>query len=696
MTHPRTAPAPLAAVAGSLGLCLSAAVLAGAPALAAPTSTPAADQARQQPVVVVMDHSGSMLNADADASGTTRVDAAKAATKDLIQAAPEGAELGLVAFGHRRAEDCTDNETVQPVGPVDKARLAPRVDALAAHGETPVSAALQQAADALEGKEKGTIVLVSDGQPSCDTPPACEVAESLEQQGLDLTVHTIGFRLAGDGRAQETLECIAEATGGTYTASEDAAQLTEQLTTRTKRALQGYEAAGTPITGGSSLAQAPLLLPGPATDTLASHARHEQIGHRLGTDDFADGDVKFYRVPVPEGYSPVLSATLVKSREERQAAGTSVVAVEAAPIGGRPDNACFSNRAYDAADPDVHETLPTAVWSARTAMEQALADPQRRAECLTEDGELVLAVAQETTNPVAQPSTVELLLSYEPIAVPAGSPDETRTQVPEPARTDPVAVVGGGSFDAAAPLTAGQTVSDTVLPGKTRYYRVDAQAGQSLAARMDVRGDAETAESVTAQLHNPLRELMALAHDGDPDAPPHRLFGTVHAREAQSMHASTLLPIDPRRRTQDVQDTDTGGSISVPGGQYVAVTRAYHDDAADEPLAFELTVDVTGQPQEAGPGFLTTAAQFRERFPDEAAAAPTAPSAAQSGPAAAPADGSADGSASPTAEAAPADRSESGGEDGGASPWAWALDALGLLAVAGGVVLTRRTGAERG
>lgn len=269
MTHPRTAPAPLAAVAGSLGLCLSAAVLAGAPALAAPTSTPAAGQARQQPVVVVMDHSGSMLNADADASGTTRVDAAKAATKDLIQAAPEGAELGLVTFGHR-----------------------------------------------------------------------------------------------------------------------------------------------------------------------------------LGTDDFADGDVKFYRVPVPARYSPV-------------------------------------------------------------------------------------------------------------------------------------------------------------LPGETHYYRVDAQAGQSLAARVDVRGDAETAESVTARLHNPLRELMALAHDGDPDAPPHRLFGTVHAREGQSMHASTLLPIDPRRRTQDVQDTDTGGSISVPGGQYVAVTRAYRDDAADEPLAFELTVDVTGQPQEAGGVVLT-------------------------------------------------------------------------------------------
>lgn len=198
MTHPRTAPAPLAAVAGSLGLCLSAAVLAGAPALAAPTSTPAAGQARQQPVVV-MDHSGSMLNADADADaeGTTRVDAAKAATKDLIRAAP---------------------------------------------GETPVSAALQQAADALEAKEKGTIVLVSDGQPSCDTPPACE----------------------------------------------DAAQLTEHLTTRTTRALHGYEAAGTPITGGSSLAEAPLLLPGPATDTLASHARPEQIGHRLGTDDFPD------------------------------------------------------------------------------------------------------------------------------------------------------------------------------------------------------------------------------------------------------------------------------------------------------------------------------------------------------------------------------------------------------------------------
>ncbi|GAA3789712.1 vWA domain-containing protein [Micrococcus endophyticus] len=264
MTHPRTAPAPLAAVAGSLGLCLSAAVLAGAPALAAPTSTPAADQARQQPVVV-MDHSGSMLNADADASGTTRVDAAKAATKDLIQAAPEGAELGLVTFGHRRAEDCTDIETIQPVGPVDKAALTAQVDALGARGETPISAALQQAADALEEKEKGTIVLVSDGQPSCDTPPACE----------------------------------------------DAAQLTEHLTTRTTRALHGYEAAGTPITGGSSLAEAPLLLPGPATDTLASHARPEQIGHRLGTDDFADGDV----TGLPQEAGPGFLTTAAQFRE---------------------------------------------------------------------------------------------------------------------------------------------------------------------------------------------------------------------------------------------------------------------------------------------------------------------------------------------------------------------------------------------
>ncbi|TFI45344.1 VWA domain-containing protein, partial [Micrococcus endophyticus] len=122
---------------------------------------------------------------------------------------PRGAELGLVTFGHRRAEDCTDIETIQPVGPVDKAALTAQVDALGARGETPISAALQQAADALEEKEKGTIVLVSDGQPSCDTPPACE----------------------------------------------DAAQLTEHLTTRTTRALHGYEAAGTPITGGSSLAE---------------------------------------------------------------------------------------------------------------------------------------------------------------------------------------------------------------------------------------------------------------------------------------------------------------------------------------------------------------------------------------------------------------------------------------------------------
>lgn len=162
-TSTRTAAGAVARL-GATGLTLSAAVLVPMPAHAV---TPTTSGDAENPVVVVMDYSGSMAEADADAAGTTRVDAAKAAAKDLVDAVPDGAPLGLVAYGHRTPEDCGDIETLQEVGPADKDELKDRIDGLQALGETPIGAALEQAADALEGTAgKASIVLVSDGQPS--------------------------------------------------------------------------------------------------------------------------------------------------------------------------------------------------------------------------------------------------------------------------------------------------------------------------------------------------------------------------------------------------------------------------------------------------------------------------------------------------------------------------------------------------
>lgn len=696
MTHPRTAPAPLAAVAGSLGLCLSAAVLAGAPALAAPTSAPAADQARQQPVVVVMDHSGSMLNADADASGTTRVDAAKAATKDLIQAAPEGAELGLVTFGHRRAEDCTDIETIQPVGPVDKAALTAQVDALGARGETPISAALQQAAAALQGKEKGSIVLVSDGEPSCETPPACEVAESLERQGLDLTVHTIGFRLTGNSRAQETLECIAEATGGTYSAAEDAGQLTEQLTTQTTRAIQGYAAAGTPVTGGARYEDAPLLLPGQYRDELASHGRNVKLPELNGSR-FDRGNVKFYRIPMPQGYVPVLSATLAKTTEQAASEGGSLIAVQPLATPGNASNACFPFRSYHSAALDEGRGVPSTTWFETREVKRVMDDEKLRQECLTAEGDLVVAVYQETDLPTDAPTDLELLLAYEPVRGSEGAPALDPNGLRAPAPTEPTPVTGGASFNDALALEDGTTISDTLVPGEQRYYTIEAGVNQNVLTRLDFPQDAEDAGIVMAHLYNPLRERMRL---GDGGVPYHGGFavGTVDVTAGASSFNYLDKAIHPNRRLEYVNEM-AGDTISVAGRQYVVVSRKHEADAPATPLPFELTVATVGESAGPGPEYITTAAQFTEKFgrpgDDGQGAAPADGSAGEPAAAASPsADdqgaGSADASSDPSAEAPAAGAEEAGQTeqgDGGMPVWAWVLGGVGVLAVGAGGVL---------
>jgi Ca-activated chloride channel family protein len=48
------------------------------------------------------------------------------------------------------------------------------------YGETPIGFALQEAAEDLGDEGRRTVVLVSDGEPTCDPDP-CEVARDLSE-----------------------------------------------------------------------------------------------------------------------------------------------------------------------------------------------------------------------------------------------------------------------------------------------------------------------------------------------------------------------------------------------------------------------------------------------------------------------------------------------------------------------------------
>lgn len=160
--------------------------------------------------------------------GKPKIEIAREVVRDLVRDLPSDTELGLMAYGHRRKGDCEDIELLIPVGKVDKQAFVKTVDAIMPKGMTPITAALELAAEGLGYKEnKATVILVSDGLETCNADP-CAAAKNLEQLGVDFTAHVIAFDLTPE--ETEKLRCIAEATGGKFFPASDAASLKDALT----------------------------------------------------------------------------------------------------------------------------------------------------------------------------------------------------------------------------------------------------------------------------------------------------------------------------------------------------------------------------------------------------------------------------------------------------------------------------------
>ena len=174
------------------------------------------------------------------------------------------------------------------MGPLDAAGLKTQVAGGDSRRLHPIGNALRAAADALPNEGPRSIVLVSDGEDTCAPPAPCDVAKELKQQGIDLVVHTVGFKV--DPTAREQLSCIADATGGTYSDADDAAAVDDGAGDKVDYAVTGYTLQGTPVTGADQPSeQAPLLTPGQYTDTLAERGplgdrqlRNHQVLHRAG------------------------------------------------------------------------------------------------------------------------------------------------------------------------------------------------------------------------------------------------------------------------------------------------------------------------------------------------------------------------------------------------------------------------------
>ncbi|WP_326740142.1 VWA domain-containing protein [Streptomyces sp. NBC_01022] len=267
-------------------------------------------------VELVLDVSGSMRTRDID--GQSRMTAAKQAFNEVLDAVPEQVQLGIRTLGadypgDDRKVGCKDTKQLYPVGPLDRTEAKTAVATLAPTGWTPIGPALLGAADDLEGGDSTRrIVLISDGEDTCGPLDPCEVARDIAARGIHLVIDTLG--LVPNAKIRQQLTCIAEATGGTYTA----VQHTDELSGRVKQLVdRAAEPVVTPVAtkGADNCTNAPQLKPGLYTDRekFAEH-RWYRVDVLPGQELRASVSV-FADRAVNNDYGMLLRAETVHGRE---------------------------------------------------------------------------------------------------------------------------------------------------------------------------------------------------------------------------------------------------------------------------------------------------------------------------------------------------------------------------------------------
>ncbi|MGV9930788.1 VWA domain-containing protein [Streptomyces olivaceoviridis] len=306
------------------GVCALLAALTAGLAFPAGAVADETDQAAPK-VELVLDVSGSMRTRDID--GGTRMAAAKQAFNEVLDATPEEVRLGIRTLGanyrgNDRKEGCKDTEQLYPVGPLNRTDAKTAVATLAPTGWTPIGPALLKAADDLNGGD-GTrrIVLISDGEDTCQPLDPCEVAREIAAKGIGLTIDTLG--LVPDANTRDQLSCIADATGGTYTDVRHKEELSDRVGELVDRAA---DPVVTPVAteGADRCEKAPALKSGLYTDRAGfGQQRWYKVDVEPGQELRASVSVADDRAVQPN-YGVLLRAVTVHGREivRGEAAGT--------------------------------------------------------------------------------------------------------------------------------------------------------------------------------------------------------------------------------------------------------------------------------------------------------------------------------------------------------------------------------------
>lgn len=551
------------ATAAALVLVLAA--TAGGP-WARATAAPEGGEETQGRLLLLLDASGSM--AEPAAGGGTKIEAAREALTEVVDRLPDDAEVGMRVFGATvfSAEDegaCTDTQNVVPVGPLDRAALTEQISAYEPYGETPIGAALRAAAADLGDTGKRTVVLLSDGEPTC-RPDPCVVARQLRAKGVGLRVNVVGLDV--DPAARRALQCIAAAGGGSYVDVRDPVALSDSLVRVSVRALREFAVQGTPVEGGPTPEAAPEVEPGQYVDRL-------RRGETL----------RYYEVPKQPGGGLAVSVT---TRPESSGSSRESMTVR---LLSESEEECAEGRAFR-----VNVLAEQGVLSAGAFYLPGMRERETE-ECA--EAERLLVEVRYDEDAVAR--SFELLVEEQPAVVsdlatlPEPVDDTAPYEREARASGTPEPVIGGTSFNDAPTLVPG-VYADTLRPGEQLFYRVPVDWGQAprvtFAVQPDVRAEdllGQPGNSVDALVFNPYRQAVTNLAYGDDRAED----GGFYDGETGLRATAALAPVRLRNGSAPWERL---ADQSVAGDYFVAVRMGSLDDDTEFMAAVRISVEVEG------------------------------------------------------------------------------------------------------
>jgi Mg-chelatase subunit ChlD len=157
------------------------------------------------------------------ASGPSRIDAAKQASRSIVQSLPSDVDVGLVLI-----EDCPNARPIGFYSPGQRGALLGGINSIHPVRGTPLASGIERASAMVDGvQHPGVIVVISDGKESCKRDP-CLTARQIARAKPMLTINVVDITGTGAGN------CVAAATGGKVFTAKNA----QQLNTMLRRATQ--------------------------------------------------------------------------------------------------------------------------------------------------------------------------------------------------------------------------------------------------------------------------------------------------------------------------------------------------------------------------------------------------------------------------------------------------------------------------